>query len=132
MNNECSSFGGCSAPLCPIDSSGDRGATWFADEPLCRKRSPPRWVRTQKKIAKLRLGPKAGCWTVATLSEIKAVRRGIRGLQPESLNGHSKNTAAFNCYPVETPMAKVQTPIEADKQSSSLLKFSAQGTLALA
>ena len=53
MNDKCSSFEKCSAPLCPLDKDLSC-RLWYHDEPICNGRpgSGRRWIAKQRSIQK--------------------------------------------------------------------------------
>lgn len=91
----CQSYEGCSAPICPLDSSFNY-AIWYPDELICVKRelSPEirKIVRTQKKISR-RAKNSDLYYTLDALKSIKRVSTHIRGrnsdntYKPSVLNG---------------------------------------------
>lgn len=51
---DCPSFEGCDAPLCPLDSSLT-SRVWYVDEPICNANAQGgkrRWIRKQRLIAR--------------------------------------------------------------------------------
>lgn len=50
IQGECSSFGKCSAPICPLDHP--ENAIWYPTEPTCVKSPMPKWIKKQRRIAK--------------------------------------------------------------------------------
>lgn len=86
MNNiaekDCPSYETCSAPLCPLDIGNH---VFFPDEDICKKRNPPAWVRTQKKIAK-RAVDRDTYYTIDMLLEVKRVTAHISGADPDKVN----------------------------------------------
>jgi len=87
----CSLAEGCRAPLCPLTPTG----VWFADEPVCRSRKHGAgvpWVKVQRRIA--RLVAAEGCFTVSDLEEVRKVRRGIHGRNPDAPSGRLGNGRA--------------------------------------
>jgi hypothetical protein len=79
---ECRYYQDCAAPLCPSDVYfGSR--TWFPQEPVCRLRSAPDWVRKQRQIAKLRGIDPDRYFTFRMLNTILKVSRGLEGANPD-------------------------------------------------
>jgi len=78
---KCRFFENCEAPLCHLDESLP-DAVWYPDEEICHGRNKPFWVRTQRRIRKV-ANENAGYFTVEMLSNIKAVRKGIKGIDPD-------------------------------------------------
>jgi len=58
---------------------------WFPDEFVCTSRqfAGLAWLKTQRKIARLRLGPDAGYFTRPMLEAVTRVVRGLRGADPD-------------------------------------------------
>jgi hypothetical protein len=79
--NECKSFEGCTAPLCPLDKSFNL-AVWYPGEPICGKRELPpdarRIIRVQRKISR-RAVARDLSFDVTALSTIKRVHTSIKG-----------------------------------------------------
>jgi len=81
---QCSSFEDCSAPLCPLSGSLP-DAVWYPDEEVCnrRDRNKPKWLRTQRKIKRLKPDYSASYFTLEMLSKIKRVTKQITGINPD-------------------------------------------------
>lgn len=84
---ECPSWEGCSAPLCPLEPLTD--SQWFPDEDICHSRviTKTSWIKTQRKIQRLFLKGRIDsetCFTIPALGEIKAVRH-PKGIRPEDM-----------------------------------------------
>ncbi|MCD6599605.1 MAG: hypothetical protein J7L19_03435 [Dehalococcoidia bacterium] len=80
---DCPSYEVCAAPLCPMDIDlGSR--VWFPNEPVCRLRKCPGWVRKQRKIAKLPGIKQDRYFTIRMLNSIKQIRKGLQGASPSS------------------------------------------------
>lgn len=79
---DCPSYDGCIAPLCPLDGSLP-DAIWFSNEPICKARGYQRlhWIKAQKKIA--RIGAD-GYFTHRMLENTRRVGKGIGGIDPDS------------------------------------------------
>ncbi len=81
---ECPSFSGCSAPLCPLADNLEY-CVWYADEPICpsiKFRQP--WVRVQRRIARrTKCNLDVGYFTAKMLGSIKSVSPGIKGISPD-------------------------------------------------
>lgn len=90
LEKQCSLFDECTAQLCPLESDLAYHL-WYPDEQVCRSRkfSKLSWLKTQKKIAKLKLSPDIGYFTVDMLELINRVSRGIKGTNPDK--PHSKD-----------------------------------------
>jgi len=82
--SECKYFNMCSAPLCPMSEQSLKNGLWYPDEEVCRLRrfASCAWVRKQKKISN-KAGVNNGYFTVETLRSIKAVKCGIKGIDPD-------------------------------------------------
>lgn len=68
----------CGAQLCPYDPK--ETYIWFSDEPVCTGRLDLKWVRTQRRLAKMGV---AGFFTIPMLKSIERVRRGTCGANPD-------------------------------------------------
>jgi len=75
---DCPSYELCAAPLCPMDVDLGR-RVWFPNEPVCRLRKCPGWVRTQRRIAKLPGIKQDRYFTIRMLNSIKQIRKGLQG-----------------------------------------------------
>lgn len=75
----------CSAPLCPLDEQSLARGIWYCDEDICRARQFARvpWVRTQKKMAKVKASDEF-FFTVAMLNSIGRVSKGLKGANPDA------------------------------------------------
>jgi hypothetical protein len=83
---QCPSFEGCSAPLCPVSPSLDK-SIWYPDEAICQRRKSldfirPKWVRTQRKVSR-KAPTDDRYFTKEMLENIKAVRK-PEGKDPDS------------------------------------------------
>src|SRR5690554_3099500 len=99
----------CSAPICADDVT--KHYIWYPDEPVCNKRPFKRFQKIQKRIQRLMLAGKLkaidGYFTADQLHAIKAVRSGIKGMNPNrtqiidslQLKGHDSGTNANLKYP---------------------------------
>jgi len=67
---DCCYFEHCTAPLCPLDKASLKRATWFPDEPICRRRDIPGWVKKQKELRK-RPPKNSGGLSVAAILNMK-------------------------------------------------------------
>jgi len=80
---DCPYFRKCGAPLCPLDPESLEHGIWFPDDPVCRRRPAPDWVKAQKKIKR-----KATCrdcyFTFEMLNSGCVIGKGITGLSPDS------------------------------------------------
>ena len=93
---ECPSYNGCSAPLCPLEPVPD--AQWFPDEDICNSRAinKPQWVITQRKIQRLHLKGRLDddrFFTVPMLQAMKKVRH-PKGMLPEDLYRNATGSTA--------------------------------------
>ena len=88
---QCPGYQGCAVPLCFKDVSLTP-ACWYPGEPVCKLRQAPKWVKTQRRIAK-KLGiPKdadngreeLGSFSVLMLEAVRAVTTKIRGIDLET------------------------------------------------
>jgi hypothetical protein len=91
---ECPSYEGCGASLCPMDDRTLKNCQWYPDEPICTRRGTavPGWVKTQRKVAK-----KAKSSDLYfTVSDLVAMKRVIRptGHDPDVLLGKPANRTA--------------------------------------
>jgi hypothetical protein len=78
----CRYYQDCAAPLCPSDVYfGSR--TWFPQEPVCRLKNAPEWVRKQRRIARLRGIDPDRYFTFRMLNTIPKVERGLEGANPD-------------------------------------------------
>lgn len=78
----CRFYGICAAPLCPMDLNLGI-CTWFPNEPICRLRRGPGWVRKQRNIAKLPGIERDRYFTLRMLNSIKQIRKGLRGAEAD-------------------------------------------------
>jgi len=91
LTSRCPNFEGCSAPLCHIDKSLSQ-AVWYPGEPVCKLRQCPKWVKMQRRIAKVLGIPKDadngqeayGAFSVQMLESAKRITPKIRGIDFES------------------------------------------------
>lgn len=90
LEKQCNLYEICTAQLCPLEADLVHHL-WYPDEEVCRSRkfSGLSWLKTQKKIAKLKLNPDIGYFTVDMLELIDRVSRGIKGAHPDK--PHSKD-----------------------------------------
>ena len=81
---DCPSFPGCSAPLCPLADNLEY-CVFYPDEPICTStkfREP--WVKIQRRIARrTKCNADVGYFTVKMLESITAVTAAIKGINPE-------------------------------------------------
>jgi hypothetical protein len=81
--HDCPRFGGCRAPLCPLDSElGSR--SWFPGEPICARRefTAIPLVTNQRKLARRHAD---GVFTGAMLSsKLGRIGRGMAGLDADN------------------------------------------------
>lgn len=78
----CPSYPDCSAPLCPLDTQSINKSIWYNDEPICCRRNPPHWIKTQIKIKKAK-APNNRYFTLAMLKAVNRVQKGISGISPD-------------------------------------------------
>jgi len=67
--------------MCPRDA-GAADTAWFADEPVCRLRGVPEWVKRQRKVARTGANETAGCFTMPMLERRCVVGKKIAGINP--------------------------------------------------
>jgi hypothetical protein len=81
---DCWNYENCKATLCPLAENVEL-CLWYPDENVCGRRDVPYWVRVQRRIVRL-VGKcsEVGFFNVASLRNIKIVREGIRGCNPDS------------------------------------------------
>jgi hypothetical protein len=91
---ECPSYEGCGASLCPMDDRTLKNCQWYPDDPVCTRRGSavPSWVKTQRKVAKKAKSPDL----YFTVNDLVAMKRVIRptGHDPDVLLGKSVNKTA--------------------------------------
>ena len=81
-SSECPRFEICSAPLCPLEEKELQTKIWFPDDEICKKQPAPKWVATQRKIAK-KAKDKNKYFTFGMLNRNCRISKGILGLDPE-------------------------------------------------
>ncbi len=79
---DCRFYTSCTAPLCPRDINLG-GSIWFPNEPICRLRNVPDWVRKQKRIAKLKNIETNKYFSVRMLDSIQQIHKGLQGEEIE-------------------------------------------------
>ena len=82
---DCRTFEECSAPLCPLDENLYE-RTWFPDEPICRSKnhgSGMQWMISQRKVRK-KSADSTTCYTLRMLDRNFVVKKGIKGVEPDS------------------------------------------------
>jgi hypothetical protein len=89
----CRFFESCDAQLCPRDSSSLKHGCWYTDEPMCRCRPAPDFVKAQKKIQKKFQDPDRGYFTHAMLEVVQRVTDDLTGIQPEDPKRAKKEQA---------------------------------------
>ena len=83
---ECPHYQDCAAPLCPKDVDLTE-RMWFPDEPVCRLKVVPDWIRAQKKIVRSK-GIDAGKYfTLRMLNALDDVPKGMQGADPDLVTG---------------------------------------------
>lgn len=73
----------CGAPVCLLDPMKEV-CIWFPDEEICKKNSPPNWVKNQKKIKK-RTKDIDNYYTFRMLNQNCIIAKGITGIIPEGI-----------------------------------------------
>ena len=79
---ECEHYENCAAPLCPKAANLEEHI-WFPNEPICRLRGAPDWVRKQRKIAKLTNIDSSKFFTLRMLNAITRINHGLQGADPD-------------------------------------------------
>ena len=79
---ECKNFQRCSAPICPLDKNKNQ-RIWYSNEAICMRTdfSKLQFIKTQRKIKRKQA---KGFFTYKMLDKNYVVRKGIKGLNPES------------------------------------------------
>lgn len=84
LKEDCQNFETCSAPMCPLQEDTWNYA-WFPkfDEEICKSQSHNKlmWIYQQRRLNKL---CKEGYFTLDMLKRPIVMRKGIRGLDPDS------------------------------------------------
>ena len=81
LPQDCKNWATCKAPLCPLDDKNDK-VIWYPEDDICRRRGMPKWVSTQKKIARI-VKDKTGYFTLADIQKIQRVSRACVGTNPD-------------------------------------------------
>jgi hypothetical protein len=83
-SQDCRHWDYCSAPICPLeDKVKNLNYIWYPeDEEICRLKSVPKWVKTQRKISK-KHPDKDKYFTFEMLNRNIKVGNGIIGLDPD-------------------------------------------------
>ena len=81
-SDQCRHFDYCSATLCPLDPEYLKIKIWYPDDEICRLKTVPNWVKTQKKIAK-KTKDKNTYYSYEMLSRNCKVGTGMTGLNPD-------------------------------------------------
>lgn len=106
MINDCPSFEGCSAPLCPI-SEELNDCVWYADEAICnaRKFTKLHWIRIQKRLKKYNASSDVGYFTRQMLDDRKSCSKhgATKGINPDG------QIAKQGFTPKETPISFSQS-----------------------
>lgn len=105
---DCKYFDTCSAPLCPLDDN--RGAIWYADEPICKAyqhHQNARWIQNQRKIAK-RAKNTDTCYTKDMLDRDIIIRPGIEGADPDARDFEAEVKKWIRNHPERTPEQKAK------------------------
>ena len=95
---DCPSYELCSAPLCPLNEDSLREAVWYPDEDVCRKwhiGRQCRWVRVQRKIARLPDPERRGYFTHAMLDAVGKVSKGINGIDVDKRGDKDEQEATW-------------------------------------
>ena len=76
---ECPSYVGCSAPLCPLDKAS-KSIIWYPGEPICNAKGLRNldWVRMQRWLVR------KGKWGFFNIEMLSALRRVTNGIDPDS------------------------------------------------
>lgn len=96
MNFEmCPKFETCSAPICPLDQD-KKTYIWYPDEEICRRKdfANEQYIKTQKKLKK-----KANVNTYFTYKMLNRnfiVRKNIKGLNPDIIEGKNYDNLLRN------------------------------------
>ena len=93
MNIEqCRLFEECEAPLCPLEENSIKHGIWYPDEEICRakKFQSLKWIKRQKRIAKLGLTIDSGLFTARMLESLRRVSKGIKGANPDNIDSEQK------------------------------------------
>ena len=83
---DCAHFQDCAAPLCPKDIE-IKDKMWFPDEPICRLKIVPEWVRKEKKIARLKDIDCGRYFTVRMINSCEQIKKDIQGADPDLVTG---------------------------------------------
>jgi len=87
---DCSSYGKCSAPICPISELAD-ASCWFPDEEICTQQSPS-FIKVQRKITS-RAKDVTKFFTLKMLNRNCIIGKAITGLDPDKGNYEEQETA---------------------------------------
>ena len=79
---KCPYFDTCDAPLCVNDASSLKNGIWYPDEPICKIRNAPEWVKRQRKIAK-KVREKNKYFTLEMLKHRARITAALEGLDPD-------------------------------------------------
>ena len=87
MDN-CPSWKGCNASICPLEPSSVQYSLWYPGEDICKALAyrQERWYKNQRKINRLFNKGQIDddrYFTYAMLSSIERVGKGIRGKDPD-------------------------------------------------
>ena len=91
----CNLFEPCEtpeAPLCPIQIETIKNGIWYPGEPICKSKRFRNlsWIQKQQKIARLKLTPDDGFFTVRMLDAIHTVTGNIKGADPDEVDAELK------------------------------------------
>lgn len=124
---DCNHFTNCSAPICPLDHP--ENAIWYSGENTCSKSPIPKWVKKQKRIAKI-VDDSVGYFTYEMLLKKKVSAR-IKGIDPNTSkkgqNLKSKAIAAVNLAPISaTPPIAMASKTKKHKLNDGLNQYQKQ------
>jgi len=77
---KCPNFLTCSAPMCLFDPKVEI-CSWHPDEEICKRSSPPQWIKNQKKIKK-KTRDMRGYFNFIMLNRNCIIGKGVVGLDP--------------------------------------------------
>lgn len=118
---ECPSYEGRSAPLCPLDPKSLETGIWYPDEEICKSKKVNGldWIKRQRKL-KARAHPEF-YFTYRMLNHKFVIRKGIKGLDP---NKQEKKELAkwFKAHPEIKERKLTPEHLKALKKSRELKK----------
>ena len=104
----CRNADSCKAPLCPLDTTkSDSRQVWYPDEPICSAREYQSiyWIENQRQIVGT-AGSKRGFFTLRMLKATKAVKKGVLGIDPDSLPSERKRLAEPDRPPKRSSLSR--------------------------